>query len=381
FFSASLELNISALSDRYRVLVAPLDWGLGHATRCIPIIRELLRQDMVPVLAGTAESLYVMEQDFPDLEALELPGYNVKYSASENLILSLSLQLPGILLTQYAEKKSLRKRCEKQKIDAVISDSRYGLHSNKIPSIFIGHQLTLQTPDFLPCFWNLINRLHREAIQKFDECWVPDYGGAQSLAGLLSKAEMKIPLKYLGPLSRFQKLELSQPEEVEAIDILVILSGPEPQRSLLEKKILEEARGMEQNFLIVQGKAGEKEEQEGNNYRILPFMNTNQLEKAFQRASLIVSRSGYSSLMDYEALGIQRLLLIPTPGQTEQEYLGERWAELGKALVQKQKEVNLKAAWEEVNKLDPLGSFEKGKIAIKEAILSLKERIKLHKQA
>ena len=363
------------MAEKFRVLVAPLDWGLGHASRCIPIIRELLKQGVEPILGGTRESLHLLKEDFPDLESQDLPAYNIQYSASDEQLMKLVDQAPKVLSVHYAERKLFKRLVQENKIDAVISDNRYGLHSKKIPSVIVCHQLSLHYPHTPDWMLKFSNRTNRNLIQKFDECWVPDYGDEKNLAGKLSKAKLKIPTRYLGPLSRFQALNTKGEKEEGKIDVLIVLSGPEPQRSLLEAKLLTEIPKIDRHVTLVQGKPGEGMELKGENLRLVPFMNSKELQNAFQEASCVISRSGYSSLMDYEALGISKLILIPTPGQPEQEYLGEIWKEKQKAIVQIQKELDLKKALEGVEELNERPAFPNSGGALAEAVASLKEQL------
>jgi len=355
--------------------VAPLDWGLGHASRCVPIIRELLKQGFEPILGGTKESLHLLKEDFPDLESQDLPAYNIQYSASDEQFMQLVGQAPKVLSVHYAERKLFKRLVQENKIDAVISDNRYGMYSKKIPSVIVCHQLSLHYPDTPDWMLKFSNRTNRNLIQKFDECWIPDYEGEKNLAGKLSKAKLKIPIRYLGPLSRFEALDTKGEKAEGKIDILIVLSGPEPQRSLLEAKLLNEIPKIDRHFTLVQGKPGEGMELKGENLRLVPFMNSKELQKAFQEARCVISRSGYSSLMDYEALGINQLILIPTPGQPEQEYLGDSWKEKQKAIVQTQKELDLKKALEEVVELKESSAISNSGEALAEAVAALKEQL------
>ncbi|MEM8888003.1 MAG: glycosyltransferase [Bacteroidota bacterium] len=363
------------MAEKFRVLVAPLDWGLGHASRCIPIVRELLKQGFEPILGGTKESLYLLKEDFPELESQDLPAYNIQYSASDEQLMQLVGQAPKVLLVHYAERKLFKRLVQENKVDAVISDNRYGMYSKKIPSVIICHQLSLHYPDTPDWMLTFSNRSNRKLIQKFDECWVPDYGGENNLAGKLSKAKLKIPIRYLGPLSRFQALDSKGGKKEGKIDVLIVLSGPEPQRSLLEAKLLNEIPKIDRHFTLVQGKPGEGMELKGENLRLVPFMNSRELQNAFQEATCVISRSGYSSLMDYEALGMNQLILIPTPGQPEQEYLGDIWKAKQKAIVQIQKELDLKEALREVEKLGGRPARPNAGEALAEAVAALKEQL------
>lgn len=363
------------MAEKFRVLLAPLDWGLGHASRCVPVVRELLNQGLEVVLGGTKESLYLLKEDFPDLESLELPAYNIHYSESEKQLFELATQAPRVLGIKYLERRRFKKLIKEKELNAAISDNRYGIYSSQIPCYFMCHQLSLHAPNTPQWFLKAANRQHRKMIQKFEECWVPDYADENSLAGHLSQAKLKIPIRYLGPLSRFQALEAKSEPANTRHDVLIVLSGPEPQRSLLEAKLLAQIPKIDRHFTLVQGKPGGVTEPSGENFQLLPFMNSRELQKAFQEASCVISRSGYSSLMDYEALGLSRLILIPTPGQPEQEHLGKIWKEKGKAIVQSQKELNLAKALKEVKELEERPANSNSGEALTKAIAALKENL------
>ncbi|MBC7947510.1 MAG: glycosyl transferase family 28 [Chitinophagaceae bacterium] len=323
---------------KLRILVAPLDWGLGHATRCIPVIYELLRHDCEVWLAGEGAQEALLREEFPTLPFLELWGYRVRYArTSTGLFWRIMYQVPRIVQTIRREKEWLVAMHKKHDFDAVISDNRYGLSHEVLPSVFITHQLKIKTP--LPWTEGWLQRLSNKHLDRFTSCWVPDREGATSLAGDLSHPVIKprVPIQFTGPLSRFERLEV--PEEPG--HLLVILSGPEPQRSILENSILDRIAHYNGSATVVRGlPLGAKLIPSTNSIHFYNHLPTADLNREMSRAELVIARSGYSTVMDLERLG-KKSILIPTPGQTEQEYLGRRMMEKGWALCIEQRQFSL----------------------------------------
>ncbi|WP_179343333.1 glycosyltransferase [Winogradskyella ursingii] len=300
-----------------RILVAPLNWGLGHASRCIPIITQLIHLNFEPIIASDGMALELLRKEFPNLQSFDLPSYNITYpKKGKRLKLKLILDVPHFLKTIYKEKHFIQNFIENEKINGIISDNRFGVRHKNIPSVFITHQLRVLSGSTT---W-LSSRLHQYIISKFDECWVPDHSGIPNLSGKLGHVEdFKTTTKYIGPLSRFKKELL--PKKYQ---LLVILSGPEPQRTYLEEKLLEELKSYEKKVLFVKGKV-EIEQQlfTSGNITIYNFMTSKTLEKAINESELILSRSGYSTIMDLAHLK-KKAFFIATPGQFEQEYLAKK---------------------------------------------------------
>lgn len=324
-----------------RILVAPLDWGLGHATRCIPIIRRLLQAGCTVLLAGEGKTEHLLRTEFPHLLHLHLPGYRVRYARTGwGLAAVLAQQLPQILKSIKAEKSWLEKVVTEHRIDAVISDNRYGLHHPEVYSIIMTHQLQVQTP--LGRAGNaLVQQVLYRYINRFDACWIPDYETAPGLAGALSHPARlpRIPVSYLGPLSRFAKSEDSLPHY-----ILVLLSGPEPQRTLLEEKLLAQVKGYGQAVLFVRGLPGTVGlPQVPYHVNIVNHLSANALQKALEGAQWVVARTGYSTVMELMALQ-KKSILIPTPGQTEQQYLARLLMQSNHALCIPQHKFDLSKA-------------------------------------
>ncbi len=300
-----------------KLLVAPLDWGLGHATRCVPVINSLLNHNCEVWLAGEGAQEILLRKEFPLLPFLPLKGYRIKYGRN-SLTGKLLLQIPTILRSIKEENKWLEEQVIKHGFAAVISDNRYGLYHKDIFSIFMTHQLRIRSP-LGKWTENILQQWNYKLINHFNECWVPDEGGDNNLAGTLSHPPRlpAIPVKYIGPLSRLQEMNI---RELKG-HILFILSGPEPQRTILENIIIDQVINYSGTATIVRGLPEER--------NILPSTNTIQffnhlssgeLNNEVSKAEFIIGRSGYSTIMDIAALQ-KKSILIPTPGQTEQEYL------------------------------------------------------------
>ena len=299
-----------------RIIVAPLHWGLGHATRCIPIINALKEKNTVAV-ASDGEALNLLQKEFPYLESFELPSYNIRYSF-DSMIANMVVLGPGSLATIRKENKRANEIANRWKADVIISDNRFGFRSNLTENIYITHQLNI--PSNNPMISNFASRIHHKIINKFDQCWVPDYKGTKNLAGKLSQVNIKTPTTFLGPLSRMQKD--SRPKKY---DFAAVLSGPEPQRTILENIILEAFSNSSSHTLcLVRGtNKGSSLKQGLPNIEVFDLLTTKELNEVMNVSAHIICRSGYTSIMDLIQLG-KAATLIPTPGQYEQEYLAKR---------------------------------------------------------
>lgn len=338
---------------KLRILVAPLDWGLGHATRCIPIIRTLEALGCEPVLAGEGAQARLLGQEFPHLPLLELRGYRIRYAATgSGLAWSLLRQSPKILRSIDQEHAWLKRMVADHGIHGVISDNRFGLHHDRVPSVFITHQLRIKTP-LGRLAEHLVQRWNYHYIERFGECWVPDVEQEDGLAGELSHPSKMpaIAVRYLGPLSRFNKTGEGEEER----HLLVLLSGPEPQRSIFEQIILSQLPAYTGTVTLVRGLPGKNETLPSTGrvtcYNHLP---AEALAKEMERASLVLSRSGYSTIMDLVAIG-KKSILVPTPGQTEQEYLAEHLEKKGMAPSMNQRKFVLSEALKAAGAFDYRG--------------------------
>jgi uncharacterized protein (TIGR00661 family) len=312
--------NFNIPGPKPRILIAPLDWGLGHATRCIPIISALKQKNCRVIIAAESQVKFLLQKEFPDLQFIELRGYRIKYSRHKLWMpLKLLLQLPKIMYRIYAENRWLKKVVKENNIDAVIADNRMGLYHKIIPCIYITHQLTIKTGNRFT--EGIAQKTHYHFINKFSACWVPDAEEVLNLAGELSHPAImpKVTVTYLGPLSRFEKKETEN-----KYDLCIILSGPEPQRTIFEKIILADIEQMQESICLVRGLPQETEIPVLNNtsIQIKNHLPADELSKIIQQSKIIISRCGYSTVLDLIKLQ-KNAILVPTPGQTEQEYLGK----------------------------------------------------------
>lgn len=328
---------------KLRILLAPLDWGLGHATRCIPLVRELLAQGADVWLAGEGAQEELLKAEFPQLPFLPLPGYRIQYArTASGLVWKMILQGPKLQRAIRYEHRWLKKAVAAHQFDAVISDNRYGLYHASIPCIFMTHQLRIKSSAGKRWIENILQKRNYRYINQYTACWVPDTEGPNNLAGELSHPGKKpsVPVHYIGVLSRFVREEK---EETKG-HLLVVLSGPEPQRSILEEKIIADISHYAGSATIIRGLPGSAAMIPSTN--MIHFINhlpAAELNMEFLKAEYIICRSGYSSVMDIATVQ-KKSILIPTPGQTEQEYLGEYLMKKGIALCVGQGQFSLTAA-------------------------------------
>jgi len=303
------------------ILVAPLNWGLGHATRCIPIIRELQINGFTPILASDGDALELLKKEFPLLECIELPSYNIKYPKKGIYFkLKLFLHISKLINAVKKEKKAIHNIITSHNITGIISDNRFGVYHKSIPSIYITHQLNVLSGITTV----LSSKLHQYIIKKFNECWVPDSNDENNYSGKLGHiTNSSINLKYIGILSRFKQIKSTTKN-----DYLIILSGPEPQRTLLEKKLYKELKKTTKKILFIKGKiAPEQKITSEKNITSYNYMTSNELETAINESKLIIARSGYTTVMDLAKMN-KKAFFIPTPGQFEQTYLAQRLQKL-----------------------------------------------------
>lgn len=296
------------MTSKKNILIAPLNWGLGHATRCIPLIQKLLKEGFNPIIASDGTALQLLQKEFPLLSFEKLPSYNIKYSKSGIFLLPfLLLQSPKVLSAIAAERKTVERLHKKYNFSGIISDNRYGVIHSDVPSVIVSHQLQLPS--------KLGSLIQSKYIRQFQEIWVPDTK-EQILSGQLSNNRYYSNIKHIGALSRFNKEDIE-----DAIEILVVLSGVEPLRTKMEHKIFKELSDYKAKVTVVRGVVeNERLEEFKNDIAVFNFCTSSQLEKLLNQAKTVVARSGYSTIMDLSKLG-KKAFLIPTEGQPEQQYL------------------------------------------------------------
>jgi len=306
-----------------KVLVCPLDWGIGHATRCVPVIRKFIETGDEVVIAADGRPFEFLKKEFPGCRFIRLPGARVTYPKKSGFLFQILLLSPFLLRSYFRERKAIKKLIRLEDPALIVSDNRYGMWDRKRYSILITHQLRIILPHSVRLLSGFLNRIIHHQVKKFDECWIPDFELHNGLAGQLSHPPV-LPgnTHYIGTLSRFSppsgKRETPQPCD---LGILVSLSGPEPQRTIFEEIVFDQLINSGLNGIIVRGLTESVEEWDlTDKIRVYAHLETAAMKEVLMRSQIVICRSGYSSLMDLVTLG-KKAILIPTPGQTEQEYL------------------------------------------------------------
>lgn len=284
---------------------------------------KLLENGCIVYIAADGPIKLLLQREFPNAIFLTLKGYQIRYSKQKRwLPLKIIAQIPRILFSIYQEHQWLKTAVKKYALDAVISDNRFGMYHNKIPSVYITHQLLIKTGNKFS--ERLAKKINYWFIKKYTQCWVPDFEGKDNMAGQLSHPKkLNINIKYIGCLSRFEK---HKAVEIK-YDLLILLSGPEPQRTILEKLLLVQLKDFAEEVLLVRGKPEINKisfnlNDIPSNIHVKNHLTTVELNLAIEQAKIIISRAGYTTVMDLIKLQ-KKAILIPTPGQTEQEYLGQ----------------------------------------------------------
>jgi len=299
------------------IFIAPLDWGLGHATRCVPLIRKLSMNNTL-ILGVTPLTKFIFDDEFPSLKKINVEPYNISYSKKYSLSLKLLLDFPRIKKVINKENEQLKHIIKENKIDVVISDNRLGLFHKSIESVYMTHQVNIQAG--ILSF--IANKIHHYYIKNYTTIWIPDFENEkQSLAGKLSHASPFKNTNYIGPLSRLEK----NISDAFSFDYLFLISGPEPHRTSLENTLIEIATKTNKKICLVRGTNLSLETKISRNMIVYDLPNSKILSQLITTSETIICRSGYSSLMDLHQLNKKKLILIPTPTQPEQIYLAEYW--------------------------------------------------------
>lgn len=345
------------MSNQKKILITALNWGLGHATRCVPLINYLLANNIDVYLASDGKSYSYLKSEFPNITLFVLPSYDVQYHANQKTWLQLAKQLPHIKKTIKAEQIEISKLVKQHKFDVIISDNRYGCFHHSTRNILLTHQLNIQIPGAL--WWTsvLVQKKLNSYINNFDECWIPDLPNAQnSLSGNLSHpAKLEIPVHYIGWLSRFSDVKKSNTAFDH--DILAIVSGPEPQKTILKELIIKQAINLSKKTLIISGDPDESFSDESGNVKMVSHLSSADFAAAISKADVVISRPGYSTLMDLSCFG-KKVIFTPTPGQTEQEYLAERIGKPNSAYVINQRQLSIADALHNLSKYEGVPAID-----------------------
>jgi uncharacterized protein (TIGR00661 family) len=299
-----------------RILFGVFDWGLGHATRDIPLITAMLERNEVHILS-TGHALQILRNHFGErCTYYDVPSVFPPYSKSRFFKLKFTLSAPRMART-LAKARRKSKRIIDMGFDRVVSDCRYDVYDRPDNSYLINHQLRFKAPMGAQ---RLLEAWLAMRMKRYACVLVPDFE-EPNLTGVLSHGLHYLPkerIRYIGMLSHLRRLDLPQD-----IDYLISLSGPEPQRTVLEKRVLAQVGQLKGKVVIAGGKPGGKNEDLGENAQHFAFLNAQQQQDAMNRAKCVVTRSGYTTMMELVELEKTQVLLLPTPGQTEQEYLGD----------------------------------------------------------
>ena len=316
-----------------RILIAPLNWGLGHATRCVPLIERYRQEGHEVILGGDGESLIWLKRRFPTLRIEELAQLSVRYSATQSQVGAMLSMLPDFIRFIREDHRRLQALQARYHFDLIVSDNRFGVYLPKTQNpeprtVYLTHQLRIRLPHGWRWAEPLAERMHAYFYRQYDEVWVPDYEDyANSLAGWLSHPkQLPAHTRYIGPLSRFNTQNINYQLSTINYSIVALLSGPEPQRSLLEESLIRRYEKQTERVLIVRGlMQGPLTRTTHGNITLLPRMDDDKLIAALLNCRTIIARSGYTTIMDLHALRLlHKAELIPTPGQSEQEYL-KKW--------------------------------------------------------
>lgn len=329
----------SALHSK-RVLICPLNWGLGHATRCIPVAHEFQRQGYTVDFASDGGPLELLRLEFPEARLHKLPGYGITYPTN-NILINVGRKMMSFFGAIREEHKTINEIVKSGSYDIVVSDNRFGCYTEKTFNIFMTHQVNILTP--LGVLDPAVNAFNHHYIRKYDTCWIPDFAAPPGLSGKLGHSHTLPHCRYIGPVSRFQRE--NRPVKYH---LTAVLSGPEPQRSLLERKLREQLPRFSFPTALVSGIVSG--DQSFTNDRFMDhysYMTSKELNNLLLESRIIICRGGYTTVMDLVALG-KKAICVPTPGQSEQEYLTQMYEESGYFLRQEQDDLDLVKAMDRI---------------------------------
>lgn len=315
-------------------------WGLGHATRSLPVIRKLIKENHDVTIISSDRSLQLLKNELgSDLTYIDIPDYPMLVSENTRQFIAKSIVYwPYFIKRMEDGLQQLQKILKQTNCDRIISDGRYDMYSKTIPSFFISHQMRIMNPLRIQLFERGSETFNKFFFKRFKEIIIPDFK-EDNLSGDLSHNLKKIDenkLHYVGILSDFSHRDLNKD-----IDYFISLSGPEPQRSILERKIISQIHDLQGKIVMSLGKTEEEEIPEQKNIQTYTYLTKEKREELLNRSKLVISRSGYSTIMDLAVIG-SKALLIPTPGQIEQEYLAGHLKKTNTCYTTSQEKLHLK---------------------------------------
>jgi uncharacterized protein (TIGR00661 family) len=321
------------------IIYAVCSWGLGHATRSLPVIRKLLHENNTITIISNGRSLTLLRQELGEqANYVDIPDYPMLLSENARQFMAKSLVYWPVFIQRLEHGlRSLTRLLESVKCDLILSDGRYDMYNRKIPSFFISHQMRIMNPLRIHMFETGSEIFNQFFFKRFTAAIIPDFK-EDSLSGDLSHNLRRIneqKLHYVGVLSDFKKQKKKQD-----IDVFISISGPEPQRSMLEQHIMEQVETLQGTIVITLGKSEVMHDYAKKHITIFSFLSKEKREDLLNRSKVIVSRSGYSTIMDLAVLG-KKGLIIPTPGQIEQEYLAQYHMQKGTFFSVEQQNLDL----------------------------------------
>ncbi len=331
-----------------KIIYATCSWGLGHATRSLPVMRRLLDEGHELTVISNGRSLELLKTELCDaVDYYDIPDYPMLLSENARQFMAKSvIYWPMFIARMEAGLQCLQTILNKRPCDRIISDGRYDMYSRSVPSFFISHQMRIMNPLRIRMFETGSETFNLFFFKRFCGVIVPDYK-EDSLSGDLSHRLRKIDenkLHYVGVLSDFKKKAMKKD-----IDYLISISGPEPQRTMFENALYEQIDDLKGNVVITLGKSEKQEAFKQKHAQTYSFVPKDKREALLNRARLVVSRSGYSTIMDLAVIGAQALM-VPTPGQIEQEYLGQYHNKKGTFYTVSQGKIHLKEDVEKAKK-------------------------------
>jgi len=319
------------LNDKKNILICPLEWGLGHAARMIPVAKKLQEMNNNIFIGSGEEHLALFRSEMEGLTYINFSGFRPGYSRHLPQYLIMLLKTPLLLYHIILEHHRLKRIIRENKIDIVISDNRFGLWNKNVTTVYVTHMPLIPLPKVLRLLEIVGVFLHRAVIKKYTICFIPDLPGEMNVSGRLSHG-LRLPgnVKFTGIISRFiASSELKKDDIPGFKHNTVILSGPEPQRGMLKRKLVSILRKKEPLTVILEGHPGqEKSSLKSENIIFFNHLSAPEMTTMIKGSESVISRSGYTTIMDLIALNCSALL-IPTPGQTEQEYLAEYLSGMG----------------------------------------------------
>jgi len=357
-------------------LVTPLDWGLGHAGRCVPVIRSLLSRNQRVTVAASGNIARMLAAEFRALPFVPVVNYGIRYGGGP---VSLAARFPfmvmRVMFCALQEHRQARRLVGDLGVDAIISDNRFGFFTRTTVNVYISHQLCVLMPKGFGWLERLVRCGLVTSAGWYDRLWIPDYGGDDNLTGDLTR---KYPLpphhRFVGPLSRFAGLP-ADTVKGPGPDLLVMLSGPEPQRSMLEHTVIAQAGAFGGSVVVLRGLPGDAPAVSAPGHvTLVNHASSPEIGRLLRSAKSIVCRGGYSTIMELDCLG-RSAVLVPTPGQSEQEYLCERMERLGRFVCAPQRGFSLALSLEKLAALPVRSSADNRTDGLESAVTELVDHV------